>query len=99
MRIVLNDDSDDFKEPKLYFGVVKNITNSGVGKGYDKFEKFLGHFEYNDGKIFKGPLKFHYEDSYLAFDAELKDVNLFDINDSEAIMEKIVRPALSLFNS
>lgn len=99
MRIVLNDDSDDFKEPNLYFGVIYNITNSDVGKGFDKFEKFLGHFEYNDRKIFKDQHKFHYQDSYLAFDAELKDVNLFDINDSEAIKEKIVEPALRLFRA
>ncbi|MCJ7631644.1 hypothetical protein MUP77_04485 [Candidatus Bathyarchaeota archaeon] len=99
VRVVLDDDSNDFEEPKLYFGVIYNITNSGVGKGYDKFEKFLGHFEYNDGKIFQGKEKFPYQDSYLSFGAELKEVNLFDINDSEAIKKKIVEPALSLFRT
>jgi len=98
LRIVLDDDSSGF-EPVIYSGVIFNIKNTLGGTKLSKFENYPYHFEINEQKIFRGKEKFHYEDNYIAFDSELKKVNLFDITDSDAIMREIVEPTLSLFRA
>ena len=57
----------------------------------------MGHFEYNDVKIFKDVAKIDYEDAYINIKGELIKNNLFEINDSETILEKIIKPSLALY--
>ena len=57
----------------------------------------MGRLEYNDDKIFKNVEKINYEDAYIKLEGELLKNNLFAINDSESILEKIVKPSLELF--
>jgi hypothetical protein len=100
MRIVLDDAGSDFKEPFVNFGVMSGIENVAGSKKFSKFENFPGYFEYNDHRIIlegEDASDFYYGDSTVAFDAKFRKVNLFDLADSDAIMSKIVVPALNLF--
>ena len=58
----------------------------------NKFEKFMGHIEYNEKKIFSDINNIDYEDVNISMKGSLKEHNLFDINDSEAIMDEIINP-------
>ena len=95
LRILLNDRS--VNEPTLYSGVLYNIHNKQKANWIVKFENMMGHFEYNDVKIFKDVAKIDYEDAYIKIEGELIKNNLFEINDSETILEKIINPSLALY--
>jgi len=94
MRILLQDRS--VSKPTVYTGVLYDIKNKGKAKWLTKFEHCMGHFEYNDEKIFRVPTKIDYEDSYVSLKGELLPVNLYDISNSEEIRAKIVLPSLKL---
>ena len=57
----------------------------------------MGYFEYDANIIFQNPEQIEYEDSNIALKGELVKNNLFDINNTEAILEKIVKPSLELY--
>jgi hypothetical protein len=95
LRIVLND--KNIKEPAVYFGVLYNIQKKPEAKWITKFERVMGIFEYNDYKVFKDVGKINYENIYIKVQGELIKNNLFDINDSETIVKKIINPSLKLF--
>lgn len=95
LRFLLNDRS--IEEPVVYSGVLHNIVKKPEVKGIKKFEHLMGHFEYNDVKIFKDVAKIDYEDAYINIKGELIKNNLFEINDSETILEKIINPSLELY--
>ncbi|MBW2004380.1 MAG: hypothetical protein JRI72_07145 [Deltaproteobacteria bacterium] len=95
LRIVLS--NKDIEEPAVYSGVLHDInTQSGV-KGITRFEHIMGHLEYNDEKIFKNVEKINYEDARIKLQGDLIKNNLFEINDSETILEKIINPSLALY--
>jgi len=95
IRFILN--NNDIKEPQIYTGVLDNIE---IKKDdWSKFEKLMGHFEYCDDKLFQNIFKLDYEDSYCKIQGRLIKNNLYDINNSEAIMEKIVVPTLDLYRN
>jgi len=95
LRVVLND--RDITEPVVYSGVLYNIQVKPQGKWINKFEKLMGHFEYNDKKVFQNSENIDYEDGVVKLQGKLIRNNLFEINDSEAIITKIVRPSLELY--
>ena len=95
LRIVLND--KDINEPAVYSGVLYNIDTQPEAKGITRFEHIMGHLEYNDEKIFKNVGKISYEDARIKLQGELIKNSLFEINDSEAILEKIIKPSLELY--
>lgn len=95
LRIVLNDKNID--EPTIYSGVLYNIQKKPQAKWVSKFESIMGHIEYNDDKIFKKPQEIDYEDVYVRFQGELIKNNLYDINDSQILYDKIIKPSLELY--
>ena len=95
LRVVLND--RNIEEPMVYSGVLYNIAKKPQAKWIVKFENMMGHFEYNDEKIFKDGRKIKYEDVYIRLEGELVKNNLFEINDSDTILKKIIRPSLELY--
>lgn len=96
LRIVL--DGKDIKEPIVYSGVLSNFKKKA--KNYpEKIEQLMTHIEYRESQVFKNPLSIEYEDGYLAFQGKLAKHNLFDMNSSTDIYEKIVTPALQIFRS
>jgi len=96
LRIILSD--KNFNEPIVYSGVFHKIRQKRPGSKWPKkFEHVMGLVEYRDNKIFKNARKINYEDAYIELQGELEKNNLFEINDSETILEKIVKPALKLY--
>lgn len=95
LRIVLSD--KNINEPVVYSGVLYNIRKKPQAKWIRKFENIMGHFEYNDNKIFKNVKKINYEDAYMKIQGKLVKNNLFEINNSETILKKIIEPSLDLF--
>lgn len=89
----------DIAEPTVYGGVLFDIAKKPAVKWISKFEHIMGHIEYNDEKVFRNPKQIEYEDSYINLKGRLVSTNLYDINDSEAIMDKLVSPSLSLYRS
>ena len=57
----------------------------------------MGHFEYVNDRLFENPEDINYEDGTLSIKGELAKVNLYDVNNSEAIRTKIVEPSLALY--
>ena len=95
LRIILRD--KNINEPVIYSGVLYNIRKKPQAKWIKKFENLMGHLEYNDAKIFKNVKKIDYEDAYMKIQGKLIKNNLFEINDSETILNKIIKPSLELY--
>lgn len=95
LRIVLQDEK--VTEPTVYSGVLYGIRDKGKAEWITKFEKLMGHFEYNDDRVFKNPIRIEYEDAYIAIKGELIENKLFEITNSEAIRERIIKPSLNLY--
>ncbi|MGB6369575.1 MAG: hypothetical protein WBF68_00870 [Atribacterota bacterium] len=95
LRIVFYDKT--INEPTVYSGVLYNIKKKSETKWFNKFEQAMANLEYNDYKVFKDVKKIDYENIYIKVQGKLIKNNLFDINDSNAIVEKIIKPSLKLF--
>lgn len=97
LRILLSDKS--ITEPTVYLGILYNIRKKPQAKWIKKFENIMGNIiEYNDSKIFQNIEKINYEDAYVTFQGKLIKTNLFEINDSETILERIIKPSLELYS-
>ena len=95
LRIVLYD--KNIKEPTVYSGVLYDIEKKSETEWPSKFEQVMTNLEYNDNKVFKDIQKINYENIYIKIQGELIKNYLFDINDSNLIVEKIINPSLKLF--
>ena len=95
LRIAFYDKT--IKSPTVYSGVLHNIEKKNDTSYVKKFENIMGHIEYRDDKVFKDIKKINYEDIYIKFQGELIKNYLFDINDSETIVNKIIKPSLELY--
>ena len=78
-------------------GVLYNIEKKPETKWITKFENVMVNLESNDYKVFKNIKKINYENAYLKIQGELIKNSLFDINDSETIVKKIIKPSLELY--
>ena len=94
MRIVL--DEPDIKEPYINIGILYNFMGKGKST-VNKVEQLMGHIEYRYQSIFSTGNQIEYEDSYVKFSGQLIKVKLFDINNSEAIAEYLIKPALKTY--
>jgi hypothetical protein len=94
-RIVLQDRG--VTEPAIYSGVLYDIKNKAAN--LKKFEAFMGHFEYNDEKIFSNAENINYEDARISIKGKLMKSNLFDINSSDDIRKKIIEPTIQLYKT
>ena len=95
LRFVLN--GKNITEPAVYSGVLRDIKTGPRGQKFKKFENFMGHFEYVNDRLFENPEDINYEDGTLSIKGELAKVNLYDVNNSEAIRTKIIEPSLALY--
>ena len=95
LRFVLN--GKDITEPIVYAGVLRDIKKVTQAAWLTKFENLMGTIEYASDKLFENPEKIRYEDGTMSIRGELTKVNLYDVNDSDAIRTKIVEPSLVLY--
>lgn len=97
LRIILDD--KDIPEPTLFFGVLYGFfKKSQPAQWPTKLEQLLTSFEYNEAKVFANPDSINYEDAYVRFKGRLSSLPLYEINSSEEIHEKIIKPAQKLYN-
>ncbi|MFC1896560.1 hypothetical protein ACFL0Q_07885 [Thermodesulfobacteriota bacterium] len=94
LRIVFND--KNINEPVIYPGVLYKIEKKQQTK-WTKFEHAMGHIEYNGDKIFKDISEIKFEDAYMKLQGKLKKERLFDIKDSDSIVDIIIKPTLALY--
>lgn len=94
LRILLND--KEIKEPCIYSGPLYDIEKKPDIK-WTKFEHAMAHLEFRGDQIFKNTKPVQHEDTYLSLKGELIKNNLYEINDSEKIVRKIVEPSLRLY--
>lgn len=95
LRVMLNDEG--LSEPAIYSGVLYNIYAKPIEKRIKKFESLMSHIEYHEQGVFKNIEDINYEDASVSFQGELIKRNLFDINDSDTIVEEIIKPSLELY--
>ena len=92
-RVILNDKNQS--EPLLIFGVLYDIKK--YKDWVKKFENLITHFEYNDNKLFAKFPNIDYEDATFGVKGKLDKVNLLDINSSDELIEKVINPAIKLY--
>ncbi len=92
-RIILDDKNQD--EPQLIFGVFYEIKQ--FKDWVKKFENLMGNFEYVDSKLFAKLPNIDYEDGTFKIKGKFKKVDLLDINSSNELIEKVINPAIRLY--
>lgn len=95
LRIVLN--NQNINGPVISSGVVYNIKQKSRAKWTEKFEGVMGYLQPNDDRIFKNVEKIDYQDANIKLRGELVKNNLFEINDSETIVKRIILPSLESY--
>lgn len=93
LRFILNDREDT--PPAVYSGIFHSIE--AKADWFKKFEHAMGYFAYNDEKLFRNPKQVDYEDANVKIQGVFVKNNLYDINDSEAILNRIIEPSLRLY--
>lgn len=96
LRILLN--AKGLSEPKVYAGIFYDFVQKGKASMV-KIEQLMTHIEYRELQVFKNPLMIDYADGYLSFRGKLFAQDLFDLNSSEDVYDKIVLPAVRMFRN
>jgi len=96
LRIVLNDPKEI--SPVVFSGVLYDIWNRPSEK-INKFEHLMGPIQQKDDRIFTNGEAISYEDPSIRLKGRFLRRNLFDMNDSQALFEKIVTPTLDLYRN
>lgn len=81
-------------EPKIFFGLLEDIASK---RKESKFEKLAFEFAYYSDRIFKDNNQGDYDDNYCSFKIDMKEEDLFKLNSSDDVAEKIVKPLLEIF--
>lgn len=92
-RIILDDKNQI--EPKLIYGVFYDIKK--FKDWVKKFENLMGQFEYIDNKLFVKFPNVDYEDSNFKINGKFNKVNLLEVNSSNDLIEKVINPAIKLY--
>jgi len=88
-------DDKNQTEPHLLFGVFYEIKQ--FKDWVKKFENLMGNFEYVDSKLFAKFPNIDYEDGTFKLKGKFKKVDLLDINSSNELIEKVINPAIKLY--
>ncbi|MEN8251365.1 MAG: hypothetical protein ABFS32_20715 [Bacteroidota bacterium] len=92
-RVVLNEKGAS--EPFLIFGVFYSIKQ--LKEWVKKFEQLMGVIEYTDKKLFDQFPNIDYQDATFRIKGKFKRVDLLDINSSTELIEKVINPAIKLY--
>jgi hypothetical protein len=94
IRILLN--GKNLHQPTIYSGVLYDIH--AKANWIKKFENIMGSIEYMDEKVFRNFEQIDFEDTKVKFKGKLIKNSLFELNNSETLVQKIVKPTLQLYN-
>lgn len=96
LKIVLH--GENIREPMIYSDVLYGINRAGdSSEKFEKFEQFMGYMESNDSKIFRDIKRIDYKDRNIKVKGELIQNKLFEIKDSDTVVNKIINPTLELY--
>jgi len=92
-RVVFDDKNES--SPQLIFGVFYEIEK--YKDWIKKFENLMGQFEYIDNKMFAKFPNVDYKDGNFKIKGKFKKVNLLDLNSSDELIEKVINPAIKIY--
>jgi hypothetical protein len=92
-------DGQNLNQPKVHAGVLFNFNKKPSSTFPEKFEQAMAHLEYQETQAFKNIEEINYQDSYFSFHGKLIEVPLYDLNNSEDVLNCIVEPVLSLYRN
>jgi len=95
LRIILDDREID--EPVVYAGILYDFEKKEDKSRLIKFENAMGHFEYNENKLFKTLGIADYEDNYLKFKWNMFETKLYDLNSGDDVAKMLVEPLVKLY--
>lgn len=85
------------EQPQIVYGYINNIQCKK--NDWRKFENITWVFASNGAKILKNINDVSYDDSYCSFKGAAGSCNLYDISNSEDVINKIINPALKLYRN
>jgi hypothetical protein len=94
LRVLFNNSKE--KVPTIFSGVLYDIWKKRSDK-INKFEYLMGPIQYKDDRIFANGKTVAYEDTSLRLKGTFLKNDLFDMTDSQALVDKIVKPTLDLY--
>lgn len=94
VRIILQD--KDFQEPTIFIGVLHHFEKKPKYK-HEKIEPLMTAIEYSENKVFLDYENIDYADVNFSFKGKLIRRNLFELNTSDDIVDKLLKPGLELF--
>ncbi len=86
----------DIDQPKVYFGMLSDIHSK---QNENKFEKLAFEFAYRADKFINLESGSVYEDNYCSFKMDVIVEDLFSINNSTDVLEKIAQPMLNIYRT
>jgi len=96
LRVVLDDPKET--APVVFSGVLHDIWNRPSDK-ISKFEHLMGAIQQKDDRIFANGKKVSYEDPSLRLKGRFLKNDLFEMTDSQTLVDKIVNPTLDLYRN
>ncbi len=94
VKVILNDKTH--ARPIIYSGAFYDVVIKD-GVKWNKIEHAMVRLEDNDDKVLKNIQSINYDDAYIKFKGKLIKNNLYDINDSETIIKKVIKPSLETY--
>lgn len=94
LRIILNE--KEISEPHIMMGVLYGFEDK-QRQWPTKFEQLMAHIEYNETRVFVDKETLDYDDTRTRFKGKLFKVNLYDINSSEDIVKRLLKPVLKIY--
>lgn len=95
LRVVL--DSKDQAEPILNAGILYAFEKRQAGAKLEKLEQLMTRLEYRENQVFQNISELDYVDAYIHFRGNLITIPLYDLNNSDDVLEKVVKPCIVLY--
>ncbi|MCB2168570.1 MAG: hypothetical protein KQI78_12985 [Deltaproteobacteria bacterium] len=96
LKVLFNDSKE--RVPTIFSGVLYDIWKRQSDKTH-KFEHLMGPIQYKDDRIFANGEAVSYEDPTLRLKGKFLKNHLFEMTNSQALVEKIVNPTLDLYRN
>jgi hypothetical protein len=96
LRVLFNDTEEDV--PTIFSGVLYDIWKRQSDK-INKFEYLMGPIQHKDNRIFANGETVSYEDPAFRLKGKFVKNDLFEMTNSQALVDKIVNPTLDLYRN
>jgi hypothetical protein len=96
LRVLFNDSKE--KVPTIFSGILYGIWKRPSDK-INKFEYLMGPIQQKDDRIFANGNMVSYEDPSIRLKGRFLKNDLFEMTNSQALVDKIVNPTLNLYRN